>query len=154
MECKLIFQVKLPAFIDAPLNKFVDDGYKIIEQTRADIASAMPLQCAPADIQALAARSTGDIAALVAKEIEQRIKSRIEEEGRKWLQETAIQTIIASIPTAGTGGAAVMSTSLGQFVFRVHRTVQPILQMTKNVKEFADVVGLSTSCGWSDWRPL
>jgi hypothetical protein len=50
--------------------------------------------------------------------------------------------------------AAVMSTQLGQFVYRTQKALRPIIKVANEVKEYAEDVGFATSCGWSDWNRL
>jgi uncharacterized membrane protein len=153
MECDLVFQIKLPDFIEKPISEFVDNSYRIVNDARNVAATSLPLACAPG-----AAASDGNVTRAVAQQIAEQLKEHvrraIEREARAWLAETAIQTIVASIPSGGTGGAAVMTTQLGQFVYRTQRALKPILKVANEAKEFAEDIGFSTSCGWSEWHRL
>lgn len=153
MECDLVFQIKLPNYIEKPISEFIDNSYKIINDARTVAATSLPLACAPE-----AAGSDGNVTSAVAQQIanqlQEHIRRTIKREAEAWLAETAIQTVIASIPSGGTGGAAVMTTQLGQFVYRVQRALKPIIKVANETKEFAEDIGFSTSCGWSDWGRL
>ncbi|NOT40996.1 MAG: hypothetical protein HOP13_10930 [Alphaproteobacteria bacterium] len=153
MECDITFQMKLPNFVEKPLSDFIDSSYQTIESGRASVRNAIPLSCAPANVRQTAAANPGQaLADAVGNELQRRIKERVEREAREWLQETAIQTVIASIPSGGVGGGAVMTTKLAEFVYRVHRVVKPIIQVANDAKDFAEDVGFGTACGWSEWH--
>jgi hypothetical protein len=70
----------------------------------------------------------------------------------KWLQQAAIETVAATVPSGGVGGTAALATSVGQFVHRAKKVIDPIIGVANDVKDFAEDVGFSTSCGWSDWH--
>lgn len=151
MECDLTFQVKLPRFVEVPVQEFLDNSYQTIEATRAKLGSVLPLECAPANIRDSADPSQR-LAEAVTAEIQQRLRTVLEREARKWAEETAIATIGASIPSGGIGGAAAMSTSIANFIYRAHTAVKPILTFANEAKDFAEDLGFSTSCGWNEWH--
>ncbi|ATG89812.1 DUF1036 domain-containing protein [Methylomonas koyamae] len=153
MECDLVFQIKLPNYIEKPISEFINNYYQIVDDARREAATSLPLACAPQ-----AAGSDGNlthaVAQQIADELKEKVRRAIEREAKAWLAETAIQTIVASIPSGGIGGTAVMSTQLGQFVYRTQRALKPIIKVANETKEFAEDLGFSTSCGWSDWNRL
>jgi uncharacterized membrane protein len=146
MECDLVFRIKLPNYVERPLSDFIDESYSIAENMRGYAKTALPMQCAA---QGNAGVSTSEQTVDRLREL---VRSTIEREAREWLQETAIETIAASIPTGGVGGSAIMSTQLAQFVYRMHKALKPIIKVANETKEFAEDLGFDTSCGWSDWH--
>ena len=152
MQCDLTFQLKLPNFIERPLEDFVDNSYSVIESTRNRVATSLPLACAPGASSATAASQA--VIDQITQELTQKVRGAIEREARQWLQETAIQTVVASIPSGGIGGGAVMSTQLGTFVIRTKKAIEPIIRVANDAKDYAEDVGFGTSCGWSDWSRL
>lgn len=153
MECDLQVQLKLPNFIEQPLSQFVDGSYELIEATRKQVATALPLACAPADAQASRGEEiTQAILNRISGTIQRRIRAAIEKEAKEWVIETGVKTIVAAIPSGGIGGAAMMTTSLASFVRRAHKAVEPIIKIGNEVKDTAEDLGFSTSCGWSPWH--
>lgn len=150
MQCELYFQLKLPNYVEKPLSSFIDTNYKVLESAQRSARDSLPLACAPV------ASSGDDVTKAVAEQITNRIKEQVRDiirrEAEQWLTETAIQTIVASIPSGGTGGAAVMSTQLGQFVYRTHKALRPVIKVANEAKEYAQDVGFDTACSWSDWH--
>lgn len=151
MECDLVFQIKLPNYIDKPLSEFIDTSYNIINSAKDLATTSLPLQCAP---QASHSNNstTQAVAQQIANDLVEKVRDAIRREAEQWLKETAIKTIIASIPSGGIGGGAVMSTELAQFVYKVHNALKPIIETANDVKDFAEDIGFNTSCGWSDWH--
>jgi uncharacterized membrane protein len=151
MECDLQFQIKLPNYIENPLSDFIDNSYEIAENMRQIAATSLPLQCAPRTPAGAGDNVTQQVASQIAAQLKTAAVNAIRREGEEWLKETAIKTIIASIPSGGVGGPAVMSTELGQFVIRVQRVLKPIIKVANDAKNLAEDVGFSTSCGWGAW---
>jgi hypothetical protein len=149
MECDLKLQLKLPAFVESPIGDFMDAANNAVEVSGGATA-ALPLDCAPPAVKASAdpARKLADA---VTKEIQNRVRAAVQKEAEDWVRDTAIQTIVAAIPTGGIGGAAAMSTSIATFVYKAHNAIKPIVSFANETKAFAEDLGFSTSCGWSDW---
>jgi hypothetical protein len=153
MECDVEVQLKLPNFIEEPISDFVDQSYEVIDTARTQVATALPMACAPPDVQNAGAEDpTGAMAAQITDIIKRRVQAAVEREAREWVAETGVKTIVASIPSGGIGGAAAMSTSLADFIYRAHRAVQPIIKIANEAKDLAEDLGFSTSCGWNDWN--
>jgi uncharacterized membrane protein len=152
MQCDLVFQIKLPSYVERPLSDFIDGSYSIAENMRAYAKTSLPLQCSPSAPSGAGGDLTSEIAHQIADQLRERVRQTIEREARQWLQETAIETIAASIPSGGAGGAAIMSTKLVQFAHRTQKALKPIIKIANETKEFAEDLGFSTSCGWSDWH--
>ena len=149
MECDLNVQFKLPNFVEKPVSNFLDNSFNVIE----DVQGNLPLMCAPAEVSNSATADVGEsVANAVAKELQRRVRVAVEREAQRWLQETAVTTIAAAIPSGGIGGAAAMATQLATFVHRTYRAVEPIVRYANEAKDFAEDLGFSTSCGWSDWH--
>lgn len=149
MECDVLVQLKLPNFIEKPLTDYIDEGYRVIDSTRA----SLPLACVPPEIRQNAPTVSGEqIAQAVSRQVQKRIREEVEREAREWVQETAITTIAAAIPSGGIGGAAAMATSLSTFVYRTYTAVEPIVRYVNQAKDFAEDLGFSTSCGWNNWH--
>lgn len=153
MECDIKLQLKLPKFIEQPITSLIDNSFNIIDSTKGKVAGALPLACVPSELREKASQDTSNVLAqAVALEVERRVRIVIEREIRNWLQETAITTIAAAIPSGGIGGGAAMGTSIAKFIYRAHKAVEPIIKISKEVNDFAEDLGFSTSCGWSDWH--
>lgn len=144
MQCDLRFQFKLPNYVERPLSSYVGSTFNLLQNR----ITSLPLECTPTG------QAAPDRVRQIGDAIRERVRSTVEREARQWLQETAIQAIVASIPSGGTGGAAVMSTQAGQFVYRIQKALKPIIKVANDVREFAEDVGFSTSCGWSDWSRM
>ena len=151
MECNLFFQIKLPNYIEKPISDFVNNSYEVLESARREAATSLPLACAP-QVAASDGNVTRAVAEQLTNQLKERVRSTVEREARAWLTETAIQTVVASIPSGGTGGAAVMSTQLAQFVYRTQRALKPIIKVANETKDFAEDLGFSTSCVWGKWH--
>lgn len=148
MECDLTLQLKLPSFVEQPLERFVDNGFRVM----GEFQTTMPTACVSAEVRNAARGASSDaIAQAITMEIERRVRSVVEREARRWFEETAIQAIVASIPTGGVGGAAAMGTSLATLIHRTHRAVEPIVKIAREARDLAEDMGFNTSCGWSDW---
>lgn len=153
MECDVMVQLKLPNFIEKPLSRFIDNSFDVIEQTRYQVQTALPLQCAPPNVRQSVASDVGKhIAEEISRVLQKRIRETIEREAKEWILETGIKTVAASIPSGGVGGAAIMNSSLVQFVYRAHKALKPIVKMANDYKNTAEDLGFSTSCGWNDWH--
>lgn len=155
MECDLTLQLKLPNFIERPMEDFIDETYNIADAARNELAGALPLECA-GDIgnRSLDGDRGQAIADAITAEVSRRIRERVEEEARAWLTETAITAVIAAIPTGGVGGAAALATELATFIHRVETRIKPIVKFVRDTQGLAEDMGFGTSCGWSDWHAL
>lgn len=151
MECDLIFQIKIPSYIEKPITEFMNNSYQVIDEARNVAATSLPLACAP-EVAGSDGNVTRAVAQQIANQLREKVRRTVEREAKAWLAETAIQAVVASIPSGGTGGAAVMSTQLGQFVYRTQKALKPIIKVANETKEFAEDIGFSTSCGWSEWH--
>jgi uncharacterized membrane protein len=156
MQCDLTFQLKLPNFIEAPISELVDNSFRVIESARSQVAGSLPLQCAPAASDGHGGEDvTSALARQIADELREKVINAIRREAIAWAQETAIETVAASIPSGGVGGGAVLSTQLGSFIYRTQKALKPIIKVANDAKDFAEDVGFDTSCGWDpDWHPL
>lgn len=152
MECDLIFQIRLPNYIERPLSDFIDSSYDVIQSSRQMAATSLPLECAPAAASVANGDITQAVAQQITRELQDKVSQAIQREAEQWFREVALKAIVASIPSGGTGGAAVMGSELGQFVYRAHRVLKPIIEVANDTKEFAEDLGFNTRCGWSDWH--
>ncbi|WP_084690075.1 DUF1036 domain-containing protein [Paraburkholderia caledonica] len=156
MQCDLTFQLKLPDFVERPVSDFIDNSFQVIETARNEVATSIPLACAPDAVQQ-GVPTDGNVAAAMGRRIADELKERavaaIRHEAEEWLKETAIETIASSIPTGGIGGAAALSTQLASFIYRTQKALKPILDVANDVKDYAEDIGFGTSCGWDrDWH--
>lgn len=148
MECDVQVQLKLPNFIEKPLSDYIDQSYRILDKTR----DSLPLACVPAEIKQNTVVLSGEqIAQAVSRQVQKQIREEVEREAKQWLQDTAVTTIVAAIPSGGIGGAAAMATSLSTFVYRTYKAVEPVVRYMTKAKDFAEDLGFSTSCGWNEY---
>jgi hypothetical protein len=136
--CEVAFTLKLPKFIEEPISKFIDQTYTAIETTRSEIKKASNNQ---------------SLADAVTEEIKRELEDRLRHEGEAWLQRTGIETLLASIPSGGLGGAAALSTNLADFVLTAKNIADDYVKI-KEVKTFADDLNFSVSCHTGEWSDL
>lgn len=149
MRCDLQVQLKLPNFVEKPISEFFDKANAL----RNQLNDSLPLECAPPEVQRSAPGQVGEaLARAVTSEIQRRVETALRREAQAWLNEQLVKAIVVSVPTGGVGGAAVMSTSLAEVVYRVHRAVSTTLNHLNDAKALAEDLGFSTSCGWTDWQ--
>ncbi|QGM92791.1 hypothetical protein F7D13_01465 [Methylocystis rosea] len=152
MKCEIVFQLKLPDYMERPLSDFIDDGLNIVQGAQDQLAQALPAACVSTAIRTEAGSApAGSLARAIVEILKRRVEERIRNEAEQWFAETAVATVAASIPSGGLGGAAALSTSLGTFVYRTHRALKPIMSLANDVNSYANDIGFDTSCGWSDW---
>lgn len=72
MECDLVFQIKLPNYIEKPISDFVNNSYEVLESARREAATSLPLACAPQ-----VAASDGNVTRAVAEQLTNQLKERI-----------------------------------------------------------------------------
>jgi len=156
MQCDLTLTMKLPNFIDRPLQDFIDDANQVTEATRNELAGALPIECAgEVGRQQAASGDPGQaIANAITAELTRQVRQRVEEEARAWLTETIITTVAASIPSGGLGGAAAMATELATLIYRIEARIRPIVRFIKDSQALAEDMGFGTSCGWGEWHKL
>lgn len=158
MKCDLTFQMKLPNFIEKPLSNFVDQGFNLIESSRSQVAAALPIECADASVQQAARNNKSPTQALadaVMKQVENRVKTAVQEEVSDWIARTALKTIVSTVGTGGIGGVAMLGTSIGEIIYSIHETLQPIIKVANDVKTFGQDLGFDTDCGWAkEWERM
>jgi hypothetical protein len=152
--CEVAFTLKMPKFIAAPISKYVDKTYNTITTFQNEVKNALPLECASETVRNSTTPNYGQsLADAVTNEIKQRLQEELKREGEEWLARTGIETVLASIPTGGVGGAAALGTSVADFIYTAKNIADDYIEL-KEIQTFAEDLDFSVSCHPGEWSLL
>jgi len=152
--CEVSFTLKLPKFISEPIAKYIDSAYNTIESAQSELRSDLPLACASDEVKtSVGSGNQQSVADAVTNEIKRQLQDRLRREGEEWLARTGIETVIASIPSGGLGGAAALATNIADFVITAKNIADDYVQI-KEVQTFAEDLEFQMSCHPGEWSDL